>query len=244
MTFEKIKSNMEHEEQSDTAGNTEELNTPEQSESHENAELLISTERDMLEEVLQEKIMASIAEESEKWEDEHKIVPPAEDENVESREQQQKNIESAGISSLINKMPKKAKRFINAMTMASIIAGSIGIAMMPDTAEAADNNNTYSWKEQVEDYREAYRKERARINKMISARHKAKKIAAEARTRQSLKRFNDKSIEKRHIKNHITRDARYSARGYDSNRPSGGKIVADFLMQMLNKNNQDNGQDK
>ena len=240
MTFEKIKSNTEHEEQSDTVKNIEELNAPEQLESHENAELLINTERDMLEEVLQEKIMASIERESEKWEDEHKITPPEEDENVESREQQQKNIESAGISSLINKMPKKAKRFINAMTMASIIAGSIGIAMMPDTAEAADN--TYSWKEQVEDYREAYRKEKQRINKMISARHKAKKMAAEARTRQSLKRFENKKIEKRYIKNQITRDARYSARGYDSNRPSGGKIVADFLMQMLNKNNQDNSQ--
>jgi len=194
MTFEKIGLNTEGGEKSNETeketSDVEVFDAPrqqEQIESPESMELLIDTEKDMLEGLLQERIIAAVEQESEKYEEKHKIEEPTEDENIESKEQQQENIESAGISSIIDKMPKKAKRFINAMTMASIIIGGIGVSMMPSTAEAA--GNTYGLKEQVDDYRAAYKKEKQRIHKMDTARHKAKQATAKARTKTKLKKI-------------------------------------------------------
>ncbi len=250
MTFEKIRLNTKPEEKSNEKDNTtssiEISGTPqeqrENTENMENAESLINAEQNMLEELFQEKIMTAIEQESEKYEEDHKIERPVEDEDANDEEQKQKNIESAGISSLINKIPTRAKRFINAMTMASIIAGGISVSMIPSTAEAG--GNTYSWKEQVDDYRKAYREEKQRIRKMDTARHKAKQAAAKARTRQSIKRLDDRRIENRQMKSHITHDARHAARGDDVHGPSAGKVIADFLYQMLNEGNQDNQQEK
>jgi len=248
MTFEKIGLNTKNEErdnETDSATNNIEVSgtlkqqeQTENNESAEGAELLISAERDMLEDLFQEKIMDSIKQESENYEEEHKIEEPTEDANIDSEEQQRENIESTGISSLINKIPTKARRFINAMTMASIIVGSISVSMVPSTAEAAGSN--YSYKEQVDDYRKAYREERQRINRVDTARHKAKQATAKARTKQSVERYNSRKIENRHIKNDITREARLSARGYETNTERPSKVVSGFLLQMLRGDSQNN----
>ncbi len=248
MTFEKIGLNTEKEEKDNEINNatsnievSDTLKQQEQTENNESAEgaeLLVSAERDMLEELFQEKIMDSIKQESEDYEEEHKIEEPTQDVNTDSEEQQRKNIESTGISSLINKIPTKARRFINAMTMASIIVGSISVSMIPSTAEAAGSN--YSYKEQVDDYRSAYKKERERMNKAHRARQVAKQAAAKARTKQSVERSDSRKIENRHIKNDITREARSSARGHNTNAERPSKVVSGFLLQMLRGDSQNN----
>lgn len=175
---------------------------------------LAEAEIEMLEGLFQEELASVV--DSELEERAQDMEDPTE--YVDDKDTQKEYIESKGMSAFMDKLPKKVKRTLQAFTMASIFAGGFSAAVVPQQAEAAGySTQVYSIKDQVKTYRKSYSKEKDRIRNEKSRWKKARKNAAQRRTKHSFSGYHQRQ-EISYLRRDITYDARDTARHGEAER--------------------------